>query len=91
MMIRYRIKPGKQGLYYVGAPPTGTGYFLSCTLGQLTEQELAAWVATDPATALKYIEQTTISSEPEKPTNHPQPGAGGSAQGQPGRGKKKKG
>lgn len=80
MNLRYSIKPGKHGLYYVGASPTGAGHFLSITLGQLTEAELAAWVQADPATASRYIDQTTISSEPTKDkqpaTGQPAPASG---------------
>jgi hypothetical protein len=54
MLTRYA-----KGAVYVGQDPTGGGV-IRLPIELMTPEQLAAWVAIDPATALRYVDPTKI-------------------------------
>lgn len=48
-----------KGAVYIGQDPTGGG-FIRLPVEQMTKEQLAAWLAIDPTTALRYFDPTKV-------------------------------
>ena len=59
-----KIRPGFEGLCYVGADPsTGVGV-VRLALGQMTEKQMRGWMQIDPSRASLYIDTEGKDVEP---------------------------
>ena len=69
-----RIRPGLEGMCYVGACPSGQGGTIRIALGDMSAAQLRGWLRIDYGTASRYIEGAVRIPE-KKETIDNQPGA----------------
>lgn len=69
MIVRYIVKRTQFVCpedWYMGGCPLD-GHFIRCRIGELSQEQLAAWLKKDPANAGKYVKVEEVPEKEETP------------------------
>ena len=69
MILRYVVKRTQFVCpedWYLGGCPLN-GHFIRCRIGELSQEQLAAWLKKDPANAGKYVKVVQVPEKEETP------------------------
>jgi len=52
---KYSVVPGKEGQIYLGADPVTRSGMIKVKVGEMSEEQLAAWLNMNPKTAAAFV------------------------------------